>query len=64
MATDEQANRDLEPVVRTVRRILDARKPRLRYPTATVVQRALVALKPFLPASLVEKLVTDTYKAG
>ena len=64
MARDEQANRDLAPVVRTVRRVLDARRPRLRYPTATAVQRTLVALKPFLPASLVEKLLADTYAAG
>jgi NAD(P)-dependent dehydrogenase (short-subunit alcohol dehydrogenase family) len=64
MARDEQANRDLEPVVRTVLRALAARHPRLRYPTATVVQRVLVALKPFLPDVLVEKLLTATYEAG
>ncbi len=64
MARDEQANPNLEPVVRTVRRILDAPRPRLRYPTATAVQRALVTLEPFLPAALVEKLLTATYQAG
>ena len=64
MARDEQANPDLEPVVRTIRRILDAPRPRLRYPTANAMQRTLVALKPFLPAALVEKLLTDTYNAG
>lgn len=61
MARDEQANRDLGPLVRTVRRALDAPRPRIRYPTATLLQRTLVALKPFLPAALVERLLADTY---
>jgi len=64
MARDEQANADLGPVVRTVLRALSAPRPRLRYPTATAVQRVLVALKPFLPDGLVEKLLTATYEAG
>jgi NAD(P)-dependent dehydrogenase (short-subunit alcohol dehydrogenase family) len=64
MARDEQSNRDLTPVVATVRRALAASKPRLRYPTATAVQRTLVALKPFLPDAIVEKLLTSTYEAG
>jgi short-subunit dehydrogenase len=64
MARDEQANGNLEPVVRTVRRALDARRPRLRYPTATAAQRTLVALKPFLPDAIIEKLLVATYDAG
>jgi NAD(P)-dependent dehydrogenase (short-subunit alcohol dehydrogenase family) len=64
MARDEQANRDLGPVVATVRRALEAGKPKLRYPTATPVQRMLVALKPLLPDAIVEKLLTATYEAG
>jgi NAD(P)-dependent dehydrogenase (short-subunit alcohol dehydrogenase family) len=61
MARDEQANRDLDPVVRTVRRALSARRPALRYPTATWVQRTLVALKPYLPDAAIEKLLIATY---
>ena len=64
MARDEQANADLSPLVRTVRRALNARRTRLRYPTATPVQRILVALKPFLPDGIVEQLLTATYQAG
>ena len=64
MARDEQANRDLGPVVRSVQRALAARRPRLRYPTATAVQRVLVALKPFLSDAMVAKLLTMTYDAG
>ena len=64
MARDEQANRDLGPVVATVRRALEAATPKLRYPTATAAQRILVALKPFLPDAIVEKLLTSTYEAG
>lgn len=63
MARDEQANRDLAPLVRTVRKALDDPRPRLRYPTATAVQLILVALKPFLPAALIERLLTATYQA-
>jgi NAD(P)-dependent dehydrogenase (short-subunit alcohol dehydrogenase family) len=64
MARDEQANTNLAPVVDTVLRVLAASRPKLRYPTATVVQRVLVALKPFLSDAIVEKLLTTTYEAG
>lgn len=61
MARDEQANVDLSPVVDTVKTILGRRNPALRYPRATVVQRAFVAVRPFLPHALVEYLIRDTY---
>jgi short-subunit dehydrogenase len=64
MARDEQANADLGPLVATVRRALDAKRPKLRYPSATLLQRTLVALKPFLPAALIERILADTYGAG
>jgi NAD(P)-dependent dehydrogenase (short-subunit alcohol dehydrogenase family) len=61
MARDEQANSDLSPVVRAVRTILAAPAPAMRYPRATSVQRAFVALRPFLPHALAEYLIRDTY---
>ena len=61
MARDEQANSDLSPVVNAVRSILGTPQPALRYPRATFVQRAFVAVRPFLPQALAEYLIRDTY---
>lgn len=61
MARDEQANADLSPVVRAVRTILGTPRPAIRYPRATPVQRAFVAVRPFLPHTLAEFLVRDAY---
>lgn len=61
MARDEQANADLSPVVNAVRSILATQYPALRHPRATFVQRAFVAARPFLPQSLAEFLIRDTY---
>jgi NAD(P)-dependent dehydrogenase (short-subunit alcohol dehydrogenase family) len=61
MARDEQANGDLSPVVGAVRTILAARRPALRYPRATFVQRAFVAARPYLPQALAEFLIRDAY---
>ena len=61
MARDEQANADLSPVVGAVKTILNSRRPALRYARATAVQRAFVALRPFLPHALAELLIRDTY---
>ncbi|MBS0394575.1 MAG: SDR family oxidoreductase [Proteobacteria bacterium] len=61
MARDEQANRDLAPVVDAVRLILRSGRPALRHPRATASQRLAVALRPFLPQSLWESLVRGTY---
>jgi len=61
MSRDEQANADLSPVTDAVRTILATPRPALHYPRATAVQRAFVALQPFLPQSLTEFLIRDTY---
>ncbi|MBS0374087.1 MAG: SDR family oxidoreductase [Proteobacteria bacterium] len=61
MARDELANRDLSPVLGVVRRILRTSRPALRYPCATFVQRAFVAVRPFLPQPLAEFAIRDTY---
>jgi NAD(P)-dependent dehydrogenase (short-subunit alcohol dehydrogenase family) len=61
MARDEQANADLSPIVRAVRTILSTPHPALRYARATFVQRAFVAVRPFLPHALAEFLIRDTY---
>jgi len=61
MSRDEQANADLSPVTDAVRTILATPRPALHYPRATAVQRAFVALQPFLPQSLAEFLIRDTY---
>jgi short-subunit dehydrogenase len=61
MARDEQASRDLSPVIRAVETILESRRPALRYPRANAVQRTFSALRPFLPQALAESLIRDTY---
>jgi NAD(P)-dependent dehydrogenase (short-subunit alcohol dehydrogenase family) len=61
MARDEQANQDLSPVIGAVETILESRRPALRYPRATAVQRTFNALQPFLPQALAESLIRDAY---
>jgi len=61
MAQDESANSDIAPVVRKVLAVLSAPQPTLRHPVANAVQRALVALRPFLPHSWFEYVMTQTY---
>jgi NAD(P)-dependent dehydrogenase (short-subunit alcohol dehydrogenase family) len=61
MAREELANRDLSPVIRAVETILESRRPALRYPRATAVQRTFNALRPFLPQAVSELLIRDAY---
>jgi NAD(P)-dependent dehydrogenase (short-subunit alcohol dehydrogenase family) len=61
MARDEQANRDLSPVIAAVATILESRRPALRYPRANAVQRTFNALRPLLPQALAEGLIRSTY---
>jgi NAD(P)-dependent dehydrogenase (short-subunit alcohol dehydrogenase family) len=61
MARDEQLNRDLSPVIKTVELILESRHPALRYPRANAVQRIFNALHPFLPQAIAESLIRTTY---
>ena len=61
MARDEQANHDLSPVIGAVETILESRRPALRYPRATAVQRTFNALRPLLPQAVAEFLIRDTY---
>ena len=61
MARDEQANHDLSPVIGAVETILECRRPALRYPRATAIQRTFNALRPLLPQAVAESLIRDTY---
>jgi NAD(P)-dependent dehydrogenase (short-subunit alcohol dehydrogenase family) len=61
MARDEQANRNLSPVIHAVETILQSRRPALRYPRANAVQRTFNALRPLLPQVLTEYLIRDAY---
>lgn len=61
MARDEQANRNLSPVIRAVETILQSRNPALRYPRANALQRTFNALRPLLPQVLTEYLIRDAY---
>jgi NAD(P)-dependent dehydrogenase (short-subunit alcohol dehydrogenase family) len=61
MARDEQANRNLSAVIEAVETILECRRPALRYPRATLVQRTFNALRPFLPQFIAESLIRGTY---
>jgi NAD(P)-dependent dehydrogenase (short-subunit alcohol dehydrogenase family) len=61
MAEDESANADIGPVVRAAITAIEADRPRLRYPAASALQRLLVGLRPALPESVFEYLMTDHY---
>jgi NAD(P)-dependent dehydrogenase (short-subunit alcohol dehydrogenase family) len=61
MARDEQANRDLSPIILAVETILKCRHPALRYPRANALQRTFNALRPFLPQTIAEYIIRDTY---
>jgi NAD(P)-dependent dehydrogenase (short-subunit alcohol dehydrogenase family) len=61
MARDEQANRDLSPVIEAVESILESGRPALRYPRANALQRTFNALRPFLPQAIAESLIRSTY---
>jgi NAD(P)-dependent dehydrogenase (short-subunit alcohol dehydrogenase family) len=61
MARDEQANRDLSPVIEAVESILECRRPALRYPRANAIQRTFNALRPFLPQTIAESLIRSNY---
>jgi NAD(P)-dependent dehydrogenase (short-subunit alcohol dehydrogenase family) len=61
MAEDESANADIGPVVRATIAAIESGNPRLRYPVANVLQRALVTLRPILPQALFEYLMMETY---
>jgi len=61
MARDEQANRNLSPVIQAVETILECRRPALRYPRANAIQRTFNALHPFLPQRIAESLIRATY---
>jgi NAD(P)-dependent dehydrogenase (short-subunit alcohol dehydrogenase family) len=60
MAKDEQAGPDPEGVARVVLKVLESRRPRLRYTTGPAIQRAAVLLKRIAPYSLIERLM-DVY---
>jgi NAD(P)-dependent dehydrogenase (short-subunit alcohol dehydrogenase family) len=59
---DEQANKDLSPLARTVLRALDLPRPPLRLPTANLAQRLLMVLRPFVPDAWVEWVVEKLYE--
>jgi NAD(P)-dependent dehydrogenase (short-subunit alcohol dehydrogenase family) len=61
MAHDEQANKDLLPIVDAVRAIMANERPALRYPRANAVQRIFASLRPYLPQAVTEHLIRSTY---
>jgi NAD(P)-dependent dehydrogenase (short-subunit alcohol dehydrogenase family) len=61
MAHDEQANKDLTPVIDAVRAIFATDRPALRYPRANAVQRLFASLRPYLPQAVTEYLIRSTY---
>jgi len=64
MVRDEQANRDLQPVVKAVLRALDSDAPPLHLPAATLVQRLLATVAPFLPGRFYEWAMSKLYDLG
>lgn len=61
MEHDEQANKDLSPVVDAVREIIQSEDPALRWPRAVAAQRLGVALSRFIPQRAWESLMRKTY---
>jgi NAD(P)-dependent dehydrogenase (short-subunit alcohol dehydrogenase family) len=61
MAADEQNGPAPEHVARLLCRIVDDPRPRLRYTTGPVPERAAVWLKRLLPYALVEKMMLFYY---
>jgi short-subunit dehydrogenase len=61
MARDEQAGPDPLRVARVVLRVLESRRPCLRYTTGPVIQRAAVFLKRAAPYSLIERVMNAYY---
>jgi NAD(P)-dependent dehydrogenase (short-subunit alcohol dehydrogenase family) len=61
MARDEQAGPDPIGVARVVLRVLESRRPRLRYTSGPLIQRAAVLLKRVAPYSLIERVMEIYY---
>jgi NAD(P)-dependent dehydrogenase (short-subunit alcohol dehydrogenase family) len=62
MAKDEQSGPDPDGVARVVLKILESKRPRLRYTTGPAIQRAAALLKRIAPYSLIERIM-DIYYA-
>jgi NAD(P)-dependent dehydrogenase (short-subunit alcohol dehydrogenase family) len=61
MAKDEQAGPEPIGVARVVLKVLETKRPRLRYTTGPAIQRAAVLLKRLAPYSLIERIMEVYY---
>lgn len=61
---DERGAATPEPVARLVCRVLEARRPRLRYTVGPTMQRIAVQLKKVLPSRAFESILADTYRVA
>jgi len=61
---DERGARTPEPVARLICRILEARRPRLRYTVGPAMQRAALQMKKILPGRVFEAMLAATYRVG
>jgi short-subunit dehydrogenase len=61
MAADEQAGPPPERVAALVVKVIDSRRPRLRYTVGPVPQRAAVWLKRLLPYAAIEAIMRQNY---
>ncbi len=61
MAADEQSGPDPIGVARVALRVLESRRPRLRYTAGPAIQRAAVFLKRVAPYSLIERVMQIYY---
>lgn len=61
MAADEQAGPSPERVAQLAAKIIDSRRPRLRYTVGPAPQRAAVWLKRFLPYAAIEAIMRQNY---
>jgi NAD(P)-dependent dehydrogenase (short-subunit alcohol dehydrogenase family) len=61
MAEDEQSGPDPDGVARVVLKVLQSKRPRLRYTTGPAIQRAAALLKRIAPYSLIERILNIYY---
>jgi hypothetical protein len=61
MSHDEGASDDLGPVVRTALAAIEARRPRLRYPVGSLLERSTAVLRGVLPSTVYEYLMMRYY---
>lgn len=62
MEADEQSGAHPEQAARLIRRIIETPRPKVRYTVGPLAQRAMIALRPFIPGRLFEWGIRKYYR--